>query len=387
MGQQATSVSGLQVHTEVTGGSCPFIYVWDGARYVLEGETFGTAVGKALETSTRCTLPAALEGHELDVRISNERPETHYINRATVTAYEAPRGSAVYLDEAKHAWAVAHPLQPLNAPDELRRRDGVFWRSDLSSTKGDYRDVVELTVPRERPAAQGSLIIRAINTHLFTSVYESVFRYLGDESLQFVYALEHDPDLVKLIRDWIVESALRVEVLQDGSWRAVGEIMPEADEVPISRIVRIPCSGGDSVRIRLSMLADTWKIDAVEVDWTSSAPLEEHNVPMVSAMHSKRGEVTEMVRSTDRSYAMLLPGEWIDLRFESYASQSGGRVTYALESGGYLYEWLPAPAAEARAVSDAPSKVECVKALLRNRSVFLEGVFARWKEVRASGRE
>ena len=37
-------------------GSCPYIYSWDGNDYKLEGEAFGTALGKALETETSIVL-------------------------------------------------------------------------------------------------------------------------------------------------------------------------------------------------------------------------------------------------------------------------------------------------------------------------------------------
>lgn len=116
-------------------------------------------------------------------------------------AYEEPLGSAVYLDVQKRAWAFACPLPPLEAPEKLYRKDNHWWRSDLSCTRGDSRDVIEITVPRGRPAAEGSLVVHAINRYLFTSVYESIFRFPGDESIQFAYALEHDPELVNIIKN------------------------------------------------------------------------------------------------------------------------------------------------------------------------------------------
>lgn len=129
---------------------------------------------------------------------------------------------------------------------------------------------------------------------------------------------------------------MRVDILQSGQWHRVGEILPEADEVPISRIVRIP--GGatqrDSVRIRISVLADTWMIDALEADRTAKSLLQSHPMAIISAVHSTRGTVTDMGRFCDQSYAMMFPGVWIDLRFGSFRPLHGGHVTYACEAGG-----------------------------------------------------
>ena len=100
------------------GGSCPYVYAWDGSRYVRQGEVFGTALGKGLETSTGCVLPdASVPEGILRVRIADERPETHYINSIRVCAYEALRGTPVYLDTHDRAWPLPSLQPPLRAPD------------------------------------------------------------------------------------------------------------------------------------------------------------------------------------------------------------------------------------------------------------------------------
>jgi hypothetical protein len=81
------------------GESCPSIYSWNGNGYVLEGEAFGTAFGKALETSTLNVLPSLAErSHELRVRIADERPETHFVNSVRMVAAEVDEGVSVCVE-------------------------------------------------------------------------------------------------------------------------------------------------------------------------------------------------------------------------------------------------------------------------------------------------
>jgi hypothetical protein len=382
---EANAEEGLRVWRPYGGGgSCPYVYAWNGSRFVRQGEVFGTALGKGLETSTGCVLPdASAPDGILRVRIADERPETHYINSVRVCAYEAPRGTPVYLDTHDRAWPLPSLLPPLRAPDAVMRSDDVLWTSDTARRTRGYRDTLELILPRTGTANEGSLVVHAINTHLSEAAFEKLFGYLGDESLPYLYRMEHDSGTVALLKGWIEECALHVDVWDGASWKSAGAIPPEANEVPFTRIVRIPApeKRRDSVRIRLRVLADTWEIDAVEVDWSPALPLEEHVLPLLSARHSTRGSVERALRSPDSDYAMLLPGESVDMTFSALEPPEGYAVTYACHASGYLYEWLP----ERPVAMDLPEpfassgldRTDVVGFLLRNHDAFLSVLFAR----------
>ena len=71
------------------GGSCPYIYSWDGNDYKLEGEAFGTALGRALETQTSIVLKDLKSSdNRLKLKLTNERPETHFFNDIKLVAIE-----------------------------------------------------------------------------------------------------------------------------------------------------------------------------------------------------------------------------------------------------------------------------------------------------------
>jgi hypothetical protein len=333
---------------------------------------------------------AKASGKTVQVRLTNERPETHYVNRVQLLGFRTPNGSSVRLDTENRGWPVRDPLPPVESPKELTRRDGIWWTSNLRSTTngGDFRDGVEFVIPRPRGATSGSLILHIINTQIFNAVYEVVFGYLGDQQLPFLYQLEHDPQLIEILKGWISECGLGVEVWQEGEWHRVGAIVPEASEVPFSRIVRLNAAGveDETMRVRVTSLADTWKIDAVEVDWSPAAPLSPSVLPLRSARHSVAGPATEDLRMSDAGYSMILPGERIDLEFDALAPEEEQQVSYALEAAGYLYEWMQSapqtscvPAMFARY---APDPLTVVHGLLSRREVLLSIIYARWREQR-----
>jgi hypothetical protein len=387
----ASQEHGLDVHRILKGGSCPYVYAWDGDHYVLQGEVFGTAFGKALETHTACMLPAAAVGNKkVLVRVANERPETHFLNAVHLFGYRRPAGSTVVLDNEHHAWPVIHPRVPLHCPPELENRDGKVLTSDAGNTRpgGGHRDVVYLTLPSPGDGHTGSLVVHAINSHLDNAVFDMVFGYLGKESLRFIDRVEHDPQLVGELGEWIHDCSLTVEVWRGGTWVFEGEITPEANVTSFTRVVRVHTEAGDedSLRIRLSSLADLWSLDAVELDWTPAEQLTPHPMRMLSAIHSSTGSVVEPLAARDGEYTVLVPEERIDMEFAAAPSASGEEWVYALDAAGYLYEWPGGggfssyPAFQAVAMnSGTADRVEVVCFLVKHKEIFLALIYDYWR--------
>jgi hypothetical protein len=381
----------LDVHRILKGGSCPYVYAWDGDQYTLQGEVFGTAFGKALETHTACMLPAAsVRNSSVLIRVANERPETHFLNAVQLWGYRKPKGSTVILDNEHNAWPLTHPQMPLHCPPELSNKDGKMLSSDAKNTRpgSGYRDVVYLTFPSPGAGHTGSLVVHAMNTHLDNAVFDMVFGYLGDESLRFIDRVEHDPQFVNVLREWIDDCSLLVEAWRGGKWVREGAITPEANAASFSRLVRVSSEGNndDSLRIRISSLATLWDLDAVELDWTAASPLIPNTKKMLSAVHSCVGPVLNSLADKDGEYAVLVPEEYIDLKFEASSAVADEEWVYALDATGYLYEWpgdggpSARPAFQAIALGTGNAdKVEVVDFLVKHKELFLALVYEHWR--------
>lgn len=383
--------------------SCPSVYAWDGARYVLEGESFGTALGKPLEMQTTTVLPHLNPGEAgLRIRIRNERPETHFINSVTLRAVETDRNAEVVADGDSTLWPVYRVQAPLSASDDegmdilntVRSRDGLYWETSLSQP--DYMERFEDTVytafSLPPGAKRGSVVITAINTMFSGTVFAQVGQFVGDESAMFLYQVEHDPDLIAELSAYAGGSKLMVDILLNGEWSNAGAIFAEATNVPFNRLVRISAAGiaGGTVHVRLRSMKDVWKLDAVGVDWTPVKPLEQKPVTFLSALGPDSTDVSEQIGAADNTYVTLLPPDKIDLALNPFPpSTPHAKVVYALTVRGYLHEWI----AKGDAVSSTwagslphGQRVNFLKMLLKQKSMFLPPIYAAWKERRETGR-
>ena len=378
--------------------SCPTVYSWSGSDYALEGEGFGTSWGRALEITTGIMLPQMKEKkNECSIRISNERPETHYINNVNIAAVESEKRAAVYFDPQNRVWPVYDPIAPLSAREgndnvaigPIGAIDGIFLESrDVRSMiKRNYRDEIELTFPKPQTAAEGTIIVRSINTGLFAAVLEMMSDVIGDDALRFVDAVEHDPEMLLILKQWLQESSLKVSQWNGSDWEEFGTILPEASEIPFTKVIRFSVNDtkGDSVRIKLTALHDVWKFDAVLIDWSPVHPLKKISLPVKSAITNSGKNVLPAIAVQDSQYTVLFPSQNIDCSFLPYTAGSGKKITYALELGGYLHEWFPknekGNMTSGLEEVSGTSRLHMIKEFLNERSIVLPVIYARWERM------
>jgi hypothetical protein len=374
-------------------GSCPFIYSWRDDELILEGEAIGIALGKAREMTTTTVLPL-LDDHneELKIRISNERPESHLLNKISLHRVEIDPAANVVSDNNQDLWPVYAKEEPLTATDgtgnnikkQILEIDGIYWQSDLKNLSMDYEDTLELTFKRPAKACQGSLIIRAINTHFGNYVFDKLFELLGNQSLQFMHEIENNPEVIQSLENWTYESALKASVWNHSNWQNSGIVNPEANMTPFTRLIRfdIPAITGDEIKIRLKSLADVWKIDAIYMDWTEVKKLEKMELPRLSVEGNLSMNETHVIEKNDEHYAVLMPSQFIDLTYGNQKASEEKKGCFALDVSGYLYEWTPnnygASLFSGISGLDDHKRVEFVRQLLDHREILLPPLYADW---------
>lgn len=371
--------------------SCPHLYAWDGRRHVLEGEGFGAALGRRLEMTTVTAMPhlVAIDGR-LHVRITNERPETDYINSIALLAVETDSGVNVAVDTDNRL----RPVRAVAPPDAARdhagtdilariaRTDTASWVSDLAGARrgGTYQDTLVCRFVRPRDAREACLVVRGRNTDLSGTMLELIYGLLGDEAIRFIHAHDVDSTTGALLAAWRDRSALHVAVRRDGAWMETGSIMPEATAIDMTRLVPLADLAGDTVEVMLTTLADMWRIDRVGMSWGAAPPLAARRLAPAEAT------ADTTLAACDAAYRVLMPGERIDCTFPAPEAAPGRRIRYALEATGYLHEWMrPDAGASARTLARTlPVKPDLhfVHEIFRHPELTLPAIYAEWRNVR-----
>lgn len=383
-----------------SGGSCPFVYSWNGQEYILEAESFGAALGKGLEMNTVSVLNTIKpDADKLKIKITNERPETHFFNAIRLLAVETDDSVTVIADNYNQLWSVKKPVASILAKDHSQRNvtltlaepDRMYYESDMKGAApgGKYEDMVELHFPNPTHAQNGSVIIEAINTKFSISAFNYLFGFLDEQSIEFTDAIDNDPEMIAILNQWLHDASLSVSVWNGTDWEITGALLPEANEIPFSRLIRVtaPPAARDTLKIRLTSLTDVWKLDAVTIDWGYANPLRTKEIRLQTAIHSSGNDVSKELWKNDDQYIVNFPPNEILLSCNAVKPVHGKKIVYALDARGYLYEWI--------GYSDSVSghhshpnifpsgKLSYVKSLLRNKHIVLPFIYEEWKNIKA----
>ena len=359
-------------------GSCPFLYTWDGGKFVFEADLYGP--GKlALKTKTGYSKPTpddvyvlktepAVKDGAFDLRLVEERFEVDYLDKLKLYAIDVPADREVYAEKREAGGSpfpgvsgVLHTVsKQLSAPVSAVN---ITTGEDVLSLVAHNDDVFEV-LSRDRNSDFG---------------YETIELDLGDVK---------DAPQVKIVMDAMsvfpstVEGAAyaatfgartKLEVQDEsGAWVAVPTSLgalpkpPEFSRPYVFDITRIWKS--DSRRVRFTFLLKQY-IDWIAVDTTSDLPVTITEVPLLSAElrahgfnpktteeeifgyvygdptdrmaylpgeYTKFGEVKSLLGDVDDKFVIYGGGDELALSFQPLDPAGAGTTRrYAVHTNGY----------------------------------------------------
>lgn len=161
-----------------TKESCPFIYSWDGTRYVFDAEPYGGAITRGLERDDYTVLPnLRSDAGTYRLLVTNEVNETQMTNLFELWAVDHVPGLRIVPDEHGRMHTISKALPPSSAVDQTGRDllpwvaadDRLIWEPlPLADSAGSFRDEVLLTFPRPSGATRAKLVSR-VGTSLWGS--------------------------------------------------------------------------------------------------------------------------------------------------------------------------------------------------------------------------
>ncbi len=135
--------------------SCPFISVYDGNEYVLQGETFGGAIYPSLAREDIVPLPSAAIGAEVKVMVSNELKERQFTDVANLLLAEHEPGQQVLSTTKGNLMLVGQTYAPQTATLNYGR-DMITLVSETDNLPCAFNDTTD-------PSAVNRLVLKFLN--------------------------------------------------------------------------------------------------------------------------------------------------------------------------------------------------------------------------------
>jgi hypothetical protein len=338
-------------------GSCPTIYSDSDGVPVLEAEGFSYSISPLLERRDLHRLRAQPDPSGIvSLEVRNEALETHYINQLALLGVARGPDEVVLPDAMDRPLAVRRMAPVVRAIDRagndvtgtLARDDAIAFQSDRRTITnvrlGDVNDWIDVTIAPPHGADSVALVFRLRNSLLNTVLlYDAMLRPQGAQAVDFeARDLNTISTMVAMGRWYGSRMGLHVSVRRGDAWDTVAYV-PDAGPIAWRDVAAvIPVPRADTLTIRLSFVADEWRIDHVAV-----AALFRHPVPerieasaVLVAGGASNEPALESARDLDAQYLVTTPGQRFTVRFNAGQAPSDSARTFLLATEGYYTEWI-----------------------------------------------
>jgi len=344
-----------------TKESCPFVYAWDGQRWVFDAEPYGGAITRGLERDDWGQLEhLRADGGEYRLRLANEVNEVQYTNLVELWAVDHVPDAEIVFDEWGNPYDVRDRRPPSSARDGAGRNlmpwlgatDAVVWEPlPIPDEDGRLRREIVLEFPMPPGATEAFLV-----THLGTGQWGShmirEFLTARGTGLDAWYnRVDTDPQFLASVYAWNLREelfTLKIQVEEPDGWIQRGMIPGGGPFITEDRVVRLDVSQaiGDRLHLRLEPPAGFWSLNsfavsygterAVVVDTDDPAVTVTRLSPIRAFQYDGSDVLAELVAPDDAYHVLPRTGDWAEVTFRAPPVPPGlERTTFVHARGWY----------------------------------------------------
>jgi hypothetical protein len=335
----------------LTKQSCPFIYSWDGEKYLFDAEPYGGAITKGLERDDYSELESLRADHGVyRLLLTNEVDETQFTNLMELWVVDAPAPARIVADEFGKLHPLMHPQAPIAATDRngkdllgwLRSTDRLIWEpSPAPASDGSFRDEITLTFPKPEATRNARLVVNAATGLWGSYMIKKMVELRGREAPAWLESLKPGSDELNEVHSWIAREdiyRLNVDIEETDGWHTRGSVPPGGPLIAEDRVVSIDTSHvrGDKLRIRLRPPMGFWALNSFAMDYDDDhEPAITRIAPVYAQTRERRDVLSDLLSSDDRYYAMPSTSDRAEIRFKAPTEKPGQRRTIFLHTRGW----------------------------------------------------
>ena len=337
--------------------SCPFIYSFNGDGYQFDAQPLGGAITKGLMRSDFSKLDYLCEENSsYKILISNEMPETQYLDEIKLFAVEHPDNSEIFTDLAGKMYVIKDPQQCISATDEkmmdispfINQPDNIMWQTKLPVAEGkiksEYRNHLTFAFPKPQNAKTVHLLVNAGSSIWGSYMIKEMLNLFGDQVDNWYNKIDNlakaelkNEETMRLIVDEeLYYMKINVKVLNEWTERnlifAGGPFINETHvyDLDVSDIT------GDTLFIQLNPALSFWSLDYLAVDYEQNPEPVMEEIDLKKAVDNNENDITSLLTlADDNYYIMNNNGDFAYANFEKPSLSADMKTTIFLKSTGY----------------------------------------------------
>lgn len=338
----------------LTKESCPFIYSFNGERYIFDAEPYGGAVCQGLKRTEWCGLEHLKEVNgQYKIMITNEVNETQHTDEIKLLVIDHPEGVKVAPGINGEIHTISHPKIPTLAYDGkgrdltpyISKNDWIYWqtRSEEKNAeiKEDLRDELIFEFPKSNAAKKTKLLVNACNTLWGSQMLKQYLELYGHKIREYYNEVNNlGPAFFNIMNLTLREElySLHIRVETENGWKSKGMILGGGPFISEDKVYPLDISDvpGETLKIKLTPPATFWMINYLAVDYTEDLPVHIKEIDAAEAIDHEGQDLREILAKNDNHF-LIMPniGDSAELTFNSPPRLYGLDRSFILKASGY----------------------------------------------------
>ncbi|MFC2092709.1 hypothetical protein ACFLSV_02300 [Bacteroidota bacterium] len=335
--------------------SCPFIYSFDGEKYVFDAEPYGGAITEGMKETdyTRLNHLKPVEG-KYKILVRNDADETQHTDEMKLLVIDHAVNTEVAQDMNNNMVTYKKIHAPLSVTNEngkditstFTSKDDYKWQSilpkDSLSIGNKLRHKLTLKFLKPKNAKNVKLLVNAGTSMWGGYVIKSMLELQGNKVDEWYKNVNNYGTELLKVNQFIEKEEvyiLKVNVFENNNWVVKGYI-PSAggpffyqDRILDLNLENIP---GDTFTVELNPPYGFWKIDQVGVIYDEYKNIETNEFSLCYAKDQDGNDLVKSLDAIDRDYyTMPEMGEYAYIHFNVPPQKKGTKRTIYLKTNGY----------------------------------------------------
>jgi len=306
-----------------TKESCPFVYSFDGEKYVFDAEPLGGATTRGLQRSELSKLNYLKEvDDKYKVMVKNEVEETQYLDEMSLYIADHPTGYEVISDLDGNFHTIKNPKKPILAEDEngldltkfISKQDNIFWQTKLPTenyqSRNNLRHKLTFVFPKPSNEKSAKLIINAGTSLWGSNMIREMLMLYGDNVDTWYEKIDNSEIEKQQMMQFIEREELyllKLLVKEGENWAEQGLISGGGPFISETRVYNIDLNSvkGDSLVIQLNPPYSFWTLDYIAMEYESLPEPLVKEIPLSKAIDHDENDILQILLSTDDNYHIM----------------------------------------------------------------------------------
>lgn len=344
------AVGTIAIIVALTKESCPFVYSWDGERYVFDAEPYGGAIARALERDDYSELEHLKAQHgEYRLLITNEVDETQHTNLLELWVVDHAPGTRVVADDQGRLYSFKKIERLQSAHDRwnditawLDATDRRVWEPEAKpAADGSAREEIVLSFAKPDTAITANLVVNAATSLWGSYMIKRMVQLRGRGAAGWLASLGTNPVEAASLGAWYDRDELyklKIEVEEDSGWTSRGAVIGGGPFISEDRVIPLDIRhvSGNRLRIRLRPPLGFWALNSFAVSYEAGPSPAPQIVRLRAARTSSGADVLAALAANDGLYySMPDTRERAELRFPAPPPTPGMVRSVFLHSRGW----------------------------------------------------